>query len=217
VNYDKSKTKPEPHSSVIPRADAFASAAHAAVKQVRKYTGEPYINHPREVAAVLREYGASYDWIAAALLHDVVEDVGEHMLPVIRAEFGDIIADLVDELSDKSRPEDGNREKRKAIDRANLAKASPAAQTIKLADLINNTSSIVKHDKEFARVYLKEKRLLLEVLTRGLPQLYQRAWATLVASEAILEAETLRPAGPEDQAVYEAIAGRYFAEGKNAR
>lgn len=208
MNYENRKSKPDPYSSVVPRADAFACAAHAAIKQERKFTGEPYIVHPREVAAILREYGVSFDWIAAALLHDVVEDIGAHMLSVIRGEFGDSIANLVDELSDKSKPEDGNREVRKAIDRANLGVASPGAQTIRLADLISNTSTIVRHDRSFARIYLKEKRLLLEVLTRGLPQLYQRAWATLIAAETALN--EMEAAGEADQAVYQAIADRYF-------
>jgi (p)ppGpp synthase/HD superfamily hydrolase len=39
-------------------ADAFASGAHAAVRQVRKYDGQPYINHPREVRTILLEYSS---------------------------------------------------------------------------------------------------------------------------------------------------------------
>jgi hypothetical protein len=74
---------------------------------------------------------------------------------------------LLPALTDVSRSADGNRKARKALDRAHTAKASPAAKTIKLADLIDNTKSIVEHDPEFARVYLAEKAALLEVLKEG--------------------------------------------------
>jgi hypothetical protein len=53
-----------------------------------------------------------------------------------------------------------------------LAVASPEAQTIKLADLIDNTSSIVERDPDFARVYLYEQAELMKVLTKGNPFLY---------------------------------------------
>lgn len=199
--------------SIVSRADSFAAAAHGAINQRRKYTDEPYIVHPREVASILRLHIAQHVAIAAALLHDVVEDVGAHMLPIIRDEFGDEIANLVDELTDKSKPEDGSRDVRKEIDRQRLAKASPGAQTIKLADLISNTGSIVKHDKAFAAKYLKEKRKLLEVLTKGEPSLYRLAWATLVAAEATLEADDapdISPADKADNKVYKAIARNYL-------
>jgi hypothetical protein len=81
--------------------------------------------------------------------------------------FGIDIATLVGWLTDVSKPEDGNRAVRKAMDRAHTAEAPAEAQTIKLADLISNSRSIMQHDAEFARVYLEEKRLLLEVMTRG--------------------------------------------------
>lgn len=48
-------------------------------------------------------------------------------------------------------------------------------KTIKLADLISNTKSIVEHDKNFARIYIKEKELLLEVLADGDENLYKFA------------------------------------------
>lgn len=48
-------------------------------------------------------------------------------------------------------------------------------KTIKLADLISNSKSICEHDKDFAKVYIKEKELLLEVLTEGDPTLYAQA------------------------------------------
>lgn len=152
---------------VVRKAQVYAMAAHASVKQVRKYTGEPYIVHPAEVASIVaRVPGSTPDMVAAAWLHDVIEDTGCTFTDVHMA-FGIDIATLVGWLTDVSRPEDGNRATRKAIDRAHTAEAPAEAQTIKLADLISNSRSIMQHDPEFAKVYLEEKRLLLEVLTRG--------------------------------------------------
>jgi (p)ppGpp synthase/HD superfamily hydrolase len=104
--------------------------------------------------------------VAAAWLHDTVEDT-DVTIELIRAEFGDKVAELVGWLTDVSRPEDGNRAVRKAIDREHSASAPAEAQTVKLADLIANTRSIMKHDVAFAKTYLEEKRLLLEVMDRG--------------------------------------------------
>jgi hypothetical protein len=57
------------------------------------------------------------------------------------------------------------------LSRARLGAAPYWVQTIKCADIISNTSSIVMHDPAFARVYLEEKRLLLERLTEADPRL----------------------------------------------
>lgn len=156
------------------KALTFATAAHAAVGQLRKYTNEPYIVHPVEVAGIVSKVpGATDEMIAAAYLHDVVEDTGV-TIELIKKEFGDEVAELVGWLTDVSRPDHGNRAQRKAVDRAHTAGAPAAAQTIKLADLISNTRSIVEHDEKFAKTYLAEKRLLLEVLTKGDPGLWRK-------------------------------------------
>lgn len=160
----------------------FATAAHAAVKQVRKYTGEPYIVHPIDVANTLvfsSKDVVKTEVIQAAFLHDVVEDTGITN-ETIRSLFGDQVADLVAEVTDVSKPEDGNRKTRKELDRQHLAKASRDGQNIKLADLISNTKSIAKYDPHFAKVYLKEKEALLEVLTKGDSYLYSLARANIV-------------------------------------
>lgn len=156
------------------RAMTFATAAHAAVGQLRKYTFEPYIVHPAEVVATLKTVSHTEAMVAAAWLHDVVEDTGV-TLELIRQEFGDEVADLVGWLTDVSRPDHGNRAQRKAVDRAHTAAAPAAAQTIKCCDLISNTRSIVEHDEKFAKTYLAEKRLLLEVMTKADPALLDRA------------------------------------------
>jgi hypothetical protein len=64
---------------------------------------------------------------------------------------------------------------RKAIDRAHIEKSPPEAKTIKLADLISNTKTIVPLDPDFARVYMREKMKLMEILKEGDETLYQIA------------------------------------------
>jgi (p)ppGpp synthase/HD superfamily hydrolase len=151
---------------VVEKAKLFAAAAHAAVGQKRKYTLEPYIVHPEEVANMVKAVPHSQEMLAAAWLHDVLEDT-EITPAVLQEHFGPYVTKLVVWLTDVSKPEDGNRAERKALDREYIANATPDAKTIKLADIISNCSSIIKHDPEFAKVYLEEKRLLLEVLTEG--------------------------------------------------
>jgi (p)ppGpp synthase/HD superfamily hydrolase len=152
---------------IVRKAQVYAMAAHAAVGQRRKYTNEPYIVHPAEVARIVAGVpGSTPDMVAAAWLHDVVEDTGCTFTDIHMA-FGADIAALVGWLTDVSRSEDGNRAHRKARDREHTAAAPAEAQTIKLADLISNSCSIVQHDPAFAKTYLEEKRLLLDVMTRG--------------------------------------------------
>ena len=163
--------------NIIKKARIFAENAHRG--QVRKYTGEPYINHPITVANMVNENGGSSEMIAAALLHDVVEDT-PHTIEDINVEFGLLVSALVGYLTDISKPADGNRAKRKAMDRAHIAAAPKEAKTIKLADMIDNTGSIVSRDPKFAKVYMAEKKALLEVLSDGNQELFDHA-NTLVA------------------------------------
>jgi (p)ppGpp synthase/HD superfamily hydrolase len=142
----------------------FATKAHGSQK--RKYTGEPYIVHPIAVSEIVKTVPHTDEMVAAALLHDVVEDTPV-TIKEIETKFGTKVAELVGWLTDTSRPEDGNRKTRKSIDRLHSAEAPAEAQTIKLADLIHNTESIERYDPSFYKVYRQEKIALLEVLTKG--------------------------------------------------
>lgn len=156
--------------SVTEKALVFATAAHAAVGQKRKYDGAPYIVHPIRVADTVKKFGGSDDQIAAAFLHDVVEDT-QVTIQDIRDVFGFDIAIIVDGLTDVSVPEDGNRATRKAIDRQHTHHASAEAQFVKCADIIDNSSDIELADPSFWKVYRQEMLLTLEAMTkvRGAP------------------------------------------------
>lgn len=158
----------------------FATKAHG--EQKRKYTNDPYIVHPIEVADIVAEYLDREDAYIAALLHDVVEDT-DVTLEDIQQAFGPIVAEHVYYLTDISVLSDGNRATRKEIDRKHVASGGPIPQTIKVADLISNTRSIVGHDPSFAKVYLKEKKLLLDSLVLADPRILERARKLLAESE----------------------------------
>ncbi|NDI85043.1 HD domain-containing protein [Undibacterium crateris] len=151
--------------NVAYQAMLFAREKHKS--QVRKYTGNPYADHLAEVAGIVATVDKSPLSIAASWLHDCVEDQGVS-IEEINDRFGVGVASAVEFLSDM---EQGNRAERKAASRIRLAAAPGWVQTIKCADMISNTSSIVMHDPKFAVTYLDEKRLLLDVMTKANPLL----------------------------------------------
>jgi len=167
---------------MISLAAAVSQFSHAAVGQRRKYTGEMYHIHPAMVAEIVAATpGSTPAMVAAAHLHDVLEDT-QVGLDSIYQWFGREVSGMVWGLTNKSRPHHGNRATRVAIDRAALELQSAEVQTIKLADLIDNTSSIVKHDPKFAVTYLAEKAQLLSVLTKAHPRMIELARASLESS-----------------------------------
>ena len=157
---------------LINEAKMLAGKAHEG--QFRKYSKMPYIVHPIEVATIVQSVDHTDEMIAAALLHDVVEDT-DFTLDDIAEKTSQKVADLVEGLTDVSKPEDGNRKVRKAMDKDHLAKQSAEVQTIKLADVISNTQDIKANDPSFAKVYIEEMKALLEVLTKGDKTLYAKA------------------------------------------
>jgi (p)ppGpp synthase/HD superfamily hydrolase len=154
---------------IVIKAVAFATEAHAGV--TRRWTNEPYVEHPKRVAATLAALGFDPDVVAAAVLHDVVEDT-----PITAAElaaaFGPRIAAFVVEVSKPKVP--GNRAARRAAYRAHLAGSSYAGASIKLADMIDNSGNVAEHDPKFAKIYLPELAEAAKVLSHGHPELLAR-------------------------------------------
>lgn len=125
-------------SDLIARARAFAEERHAG--QTRK--GEnalPYITHVTEVAETTARFGGRPETVAAAWLHDVVEDCPPTTSADIAAMFGAQVAALVAEMTDdKSLP----KAERKHLQIINAPGKSEQAVLIKLADKISNVRSI---------------------------------------------------------------------------
>lgn len=152
----------------IARADLFAFAAHSAVSQVRKYTGEPYIQHPRMIAGMVQAVpGHIWQQVVLALLHDVVEDTGV-TLDQIKQEFGEDIHDGLYFLTNVGK-EAGNRATRHQINCARLRQAPAWAATVKVLDIRDNTRNIVELDPKFAPQYLREKSEAMECLRQADP------------------------------------------------
>lgn len=141
---------------------AFAMARKAHEGQSRKYTGEPYIVHPVSVARRIAKVFPDVSSVCAALLHDVIEDCAVTREQIAATALGFDIAALVADLTNVSVLSDGNRATRKALDRKHIAAAQPRAMLIKLADRLDNATSIFKHDPKFGLVYGQEAELLLQ-------------------------------------------------------
>lgn len=153
-------------SEKVKKAAIFAAKAHANVDHLRKHTGEPYIVHPTAVARWVAGYGHREDTIVAAYLHDTIEDCGVTK-EQIEQEFGATVAEYVWWLTHITTKADGNRDTRMEIERQRLANAPYEVKSIKLADMIDNSTGIIQHDPAFAVKYMKEKSALLEVLKDG--------------------------------------------------
>jgi (p)ppGpp synthase/HD superfamily hydrolase len=138
----------------------------------------------------LLRYGATPDVIAAGYLHDTLEDTKITYIDLFHV-FNKHIADLVLQVTDVSRTEHGNRAVRKAVDRQYLAGASWQGQMIKCADMLSNTKDIVAHDLRFARVYVPEKKLLIDELTKVRKVSYpiwRAAYDSIVQAEQVIHA-----------------------------
>ncbi len=168
---------------LVTKALTFATNAHAG--QLRKYTGQPYIVHPITVMGIVSQAGCGDAICAAALLHDVCEDCGVDPAEIDN-EFGEVVGAMVREVTDEVMP-GVSRAERKQVARIRLQKASPGGQTIKAADLADNTETIVQYDPGFARIYLPEKRLILSCLDRADPKVLSLAWRCLETAERLLE------------------------------
>jgi (p)ppGpp synthase/HD superfamily hydrolase len=123
-------------SDLLGAALSVAAAAHSG--QTR-YDGTPYLSHPLRVCERLAQSGADEPTLAAALLHDGVED-SELTVGQIVERFGLVVGELVAALTEDERIEDW--EKRKDSLRAQVAEAGPAAATIYVADKLANLAEM---------------------------------------------------------------------------
>jgi (p)ppGpp synthase/HD superfamily hydrolase len=120
--------------------EAFETARTAHAGQVRNGSGgRPYIEHPLTVAEQLAEYGCSDTVLAAALLHDVVEE-SDIEIEQLRERFGDRVAELVAALTDAEEIE--SYELRKDVHRANVEAAGREALIIYAADKLANIRAL---------------------------------------------------------------------------
>jgi (p)ppGpp synthase/HD superfamily hydrolase len=177
--------------STLERVKEFADKAHG--DQLRKYSSDRYIVHLIRVMEICRQYTSSLPILAAALLHDVLEDtkvtkheLNEHLSSLMDQEDVKRTMQLVIELTDvytKAKYPYWNRRKRRHKEAVRIEKTSAESQTIKYADIIDNCSGIAKDDPKFAFLFLRECRMLLKKIPKGNQDLYVKAkeavWVSL--------------------------------------
>jgi GTP pyrophosphokinase len=156
--------RPEPEREILRRAVTLASRAHAGQKRA---SGEPYVQHSLAVAKILADLGLDHETLAAAILHDVVED-GGIALDDLKNEFGASIAGLVDGVTRmkviqefQSEPAGSRHEHAQAesLRKMLLAMAEDVRVVfIKLADRLHNMRTLSALPEE------KQKRIARETM-----------------------------------------------------
>ena len=149
-------------TELVDRAIVFAVKAHHNTE--RRGKGFPYIIHPMEAMEIVATITPDPELLAAAALHDTVEDT-DVTVEQIRREFGDRIADLVHAESDQfpegvSEEDSWHDRKQAAIDR--LAAASRDAKIVAMGDKLSNMRAIwrdykVKGDALWSIFHVKDK------------------------------------------------------------
>lgn len=155
---------------LVKAAAQFAGLMHTG--QLRKWSGEPYFHHPKRVAALLVEfgYGDNDQMIAAAWLHDVLEDCNVSDID-IEGRFGAVVTLFVQQLTKPARPM--------------LAQT----QTIKVADIADNLRNIAEvAPPAEAMAYILAKERQLDTLTLADPELWIHARRVLVGQRQMIEA-----------------------------
>lgn len=156
--------------------------------KIRKYTGEPYYNHLISVAQLsISKCHLGYE---IGLCHDLLEDTDctDKVLLNTLITYGytasaayhitKCVVELTDVFTTEKYPS-LNRSYRKQKEADRLHCISDTAQTVKYADLIDNTASIVEHDKSFAKTYIAEKEVILKGMAEGNQELYKMALNSL--------------------------------------
>lgn len=145
--------------------------------QMRKYTNEPYWHHLYSVAKITSQHITGM--VEVALCHDLLEDtkctaqlLSNHLTRDCNYSLGFAtsivsgVKNLTDEFTHEAHPE-MNRKERKLKEAYRLSYIGGECQSVKYADLIDNTKSIVLYDPGFAKTYIPEAIELLDRLRKG--------------------------------------------------
>ncbi|MBT1686093.1 HD domain-containing protein [Dawidia soli] len=165
----------------------FANRAHG--DQRRRYVDDPYIVHPVRVMEICRAYTQDIATLCAALLHDVLEDTPVReaairtFLETLMAEADvartlQMVVELTDVYTHERHPR-MKRKERRAREAERLGTVSAEAQTVKYADILDNTADIAQNDPNFAPVYARECQAIVNAMDRGDADLRRRAVAAL--------------------------------------
>ena len=135
--------------TLITEAQTFALIAHAG----QKYGDKPFIEHPRDVARLAEKYGFSNEIIAAAWLHDTLEDCPEVTFSHLIDGFNLSITTLVEAVTDGPGK---NRKERAKKTLPKIRKAGYNAVALKLCDRLSNIQAAIRDNDSLLNMYKKE-------------------------------------------------------------
>ena len=178
-------------STLLDKAIAFAVKAHANTE--RRGKGFPYIVHPLEVVSIVASMNPDQELLAAAALHDTVEDT-DATIEQIRAEFGDRVASLVSDESEERTPgldKVATWHSRKEAAINHLANASMDAKMVAMGDKLSNMRAIyqdyqVLGDELWTRFHAPNGRSDHEWHYRGLADALKELADTFAYKEFVL-------------------------------
>jgi (p)ppGpp synthase/HD superfamily hydrolase len=133
-------------SDLVKASKLFANGGHQRITAHRNPALQSFEMHLKSVAQIVSSVSHDEETIAAAWLHDIVEDTDVTIGDVERI-FGAKVAGLVGELTFVSHPTRGNRAARIAFEKEYVANASAPAKIVKLADLIDTIRDLYKNDR----------------------------------------------------------------------
>lgn len=169
---------------IIERAQKWAARGHAGVK--RKFTDLPYIVHPEAVVQTVSLYSDDEEVLAAAWMHDLLEDVPEITPRIMENWFGKRVTDLVVEVSKVSTLSCGNRKVRVLMDLHHYAAASTEGKLIKLADTLHNLPTMIR-DNPDPSYYVREKKTLVDHIGNDYPVLSSIIYEVIRDYEIVLD------------------------------
>jgi len=145
-------------------ASKFAEKAHKG--QVRRFTGNKYFTHPKQVAELVKKYKSSHkidELVSAALLHDTIEDTGTTGADLEKM-FGGLVASLVQELTNDEK--ELKRLGKTEYMKQKMRNMSSWGLVIKLADRLSNVSDFDTADPKFVNRYRKQTDDIVDSLER---------------------------------------------------
>jgi (p)ppGpp synthase/HD superfamily hydrolase len=190
----------------------YAHDFYSAIGLKRKYTGEPYYVHTDAVRKLVQSVTDDEQAADLANLHDHIEELKEATLSAadlkrlskftikgIHDLFGTAVTMEVMDLTDSYeswRFPSMNRSTRKFYEAAKFSRVSLRVRVVKLADLIDNSADIAKHDHGFAKIYVKEKEMIVDQIASNIPSgdaSLQSAFAELlkIAKERLADLNSL--------------------------
>jgi (p)ppGpp synthase/HD superfamily hydrolase len=188
-----------PASPIVWKAAMLAVNGHGRLGQRRRGSRAPYVSHCERVATAVSDANMSDCAVAAAWVHDLVEDtLGRGSMEINLQEIEDVlgktVAGYVHALTNPPAAPGLNRAARKEIELRMLRDAPVDVVSIRYAEIADNVADMMRTDLNFASVYVPEKRRLLEAVPYGHKGLYQTALSVVEQAEnELLAAQRPQP------------------------